>query len=178
MLNPTALQMLKGHEQCRLTAYRDQKGVWTIGWGHTGPDARPGHTITQDRADALLVADLETAERAVRRLCPVDLTGNQYGALVSFAYNAGQGALQNSTLRRRVLAHRMTDVARPLRVPIIVRDHKGRDNYIRFSGELMRWVNTGGMLSRGLLHRRSHEAALWCTPDGEVPVWPPYPDRP
>lgn len=177
-VNPTTRQMLTGIEALELKAYRDAGGVWTVGYGHTGPDVYPGLVITPQRAEELLVGDLSVACRAVERLCPVPLGENQFGALVSFCYNAGQGALQNSTLRRRVNAQRFDLVATRLSSPVVVRDHKGRDNFVYFSGELMRWTKIQGATSRGLIYRRSLEAALWCTPDGAVPVWPRSPDRP
>ena len=48
------LALTKNFEGCVLTAYADQGGVWTIGYGHTGPGVHAGLTITQDQADALL----------------------------------------------------------------------------------------------------------------------------
>ena len=43
------LALTEQFEACRLTAYQDQVGVWTIGYGHTGPDVTPKLTITQVR---------------------------------------------------------------------------------------------------------------------------------
>ena len=46
------LALTEQFEGCRLTAYQDQVGVWTIGYGHTGTDVTPGLTITQQQAEA------------------------------------------------------------------------------------------------------------------------------
>ncbi len=95
--------MIKGWEGCRLTAYRCPSGVLTIGYGHTGADVRPGMRITRGKADALFETDSARFASEVERVVgPVKLTGNQFDALVSLAYNIGTGALSRSTLLRRV----------------------------------------------------------------------------
>jgi lysozyme len=58
--------------------------------------------ITTERAAALLRRDVQTAEHAVLRLISVPLTDGQFDALVSFNFNLGVGALQRSTLQRKV----------------------------------------------------------------------------
>jgi len=55
------LPMLKRHEGLRLVAYQCTEGVWTIGYGHTGPEVQKGLTITKEQADHLLINDLETS---------------------------------------------------------------------------------------------------------------------
>jgi GH24 family phage-related lysozyme (muramidase) len=107
-LTPTGWQLLKTWEGCRLSAYPDPASgaePWTIGYGHTGPEVSPGLTIKQAEADAWLEADVAVAEVAVDRLLkPVALSPRQRDALVSFCFNVGAGALEGSTLRRRLLA--------------------------------------------------------------------------
>ena len=58
--------------------------------------------ITPAEATDLLRKDVRSAERAVLRLISVPLTDEQFDALVSFTFNLGAGALQRSTLRRKV----------------------------------------------------------------------------
>lgn len=94
------LELTKGFEACRLTAYRDIRGVWTIGYGHTGPDVHPGMTITQAKADALLVRDVQSIVDAVNRLVTAEINQAEFDALVDFAFNVGIGALTSSTLLR------------------------------------------------------------------------------
>ena len=45
----TGLALTEGFESCRLTAYQDLKGIWTIGWGHTGPEVVEGLVWTQNQ---------------------------------------------------------------------------------------------------------------------------------
>ena len=77
----------------------------TIGYGHLVREdekARFSGAITENEARTLLKQDVEVAERAVLRLIDVPLSDGQFDALVSFTFNLGAGALQRSTLRRKV----------------------------------------------------------------------------
>jgi len=58
-INDRGLTLLKDFEKCRLQSYQDSGGVWTVGWGHTGPEVTQGMTYTQQQADAQLQKDLE-----------------------------------------------------------------------------------------------------------------------
>ena len=98
--SPNGQTLIKKFEGLRLTAYQDMVGVWAIGYGHTGPDVKPGLTITQQQADQLLINDLVRFNNGVNALVTVKLNQNQFDALVSFSYNLGLGSLQNSTLLR------------------------------------------------------------------------------
>ena len=64
--SPNGQTLIKKFEGLRLTAYQDMVGVWTIGYGHTGPDVKPGLTITQQQADQLLINDLVTLAKSNR----------------------------------------------------------------------------------------------------------------
>ncbi|MDE2148094.1 MAG: lysozyme, partial [Burkholderiales bacterium] len=99
--------------------YLDPVGIWTIGWGHAityrGSFLRgaqnqalarslyPGG-ITRSQAQTLLRGDLLDTAAAVSRLVTVALDDGEFGALVSFAFNAGSGNLAKSTLLRRLNA--------------------------------------------------------------------------
>lgn len=101
-INAAGLELVKYYEGLRLNAYVDPVGVWTIGWGHTGPDVYPGQTITKKQAEDLLEADLLKHEDYVDSVVKVRLNDNQRSALVSFAFNVGNGALGGSTLLRKL----------------------------------------------------------------------------
>lgn len=96
----TGLALTEQFESCCLIAYQDIKGVWTIGYGHTGPDVHHGMVVTQTQAEAYLRADIKKASDAVNRLVTVAITQNEFDSLVDFAYNVGIGALTSSTLLR------------------------------------------------------------------------------
>lgn len=100
--SPALKAHIKASERLMLTAYLDPAGVPTIGWGHiktvTKADVTRRRTITEGAAQELFEADLDEAERAVRRLVKVRLNQNQFDALVDFVFNLGAGAFQRSTL--------------------------------------------------------------------------------
>lgn len=97
-MSQEGLNALTQHEGLRTTAYQDVGGVWTVGYGHTGPDVKPNMVITEQRARELLRADIETAASAVRQSVKVPLTQGQFDALTSFAFNIGAGGFRNSTV--------------------------------------------------------------------------------
>ena len=88
-INAAGLALIESFEGCELTAYQDTGGVWTIGFGHTGPHVHEGQTITQTEADQFLQEDVSEASAEVAKLVEVVLTPNEFSALVSFEYNTG-----------------------------------------------------------------------------------------
>jgi lysozyme len=147
-INRRGLDLVKQFEGFYPEAYLCPAGVWTIGYGHTR-GVRQGQTATEEEAEAMLRQDLSEAAEDVERLISVPLNDNQFSALVSFAFNAGAGNLQQSTLRRKLNV----------------------GNYEEIPFELNRWVKATDPVSgkkrtlRGLVRRRSAEGDLWLTPD-------------
>ena len=137
------IALIKQFEGCKLTAYQDSVGVWTIGYGWTQPvDGKPiraGMTIKQETADRLLKTGLVSYESDVSRLVKVGLTQGQFDALVSFAYNLGARALSTSTLLRKLNA----------------------GDYAGAADEFLRWNKAGGKVLNGLTRRREAERALF-----------------
>lgn len=129
--------LIRRFEGCRLTPYICPAGVWTCGWGSTGPDVFPGRAWTQEYADRRMYADALKFARGTLRLCP-GLNDQQLCAIADFAYNLGLGRLKASTLRRKLNAGDMPAAKR----------------------ELRKWVNGGGRRLPGLVLRREAEAAL------------------
>jgi lysozyme len=143
--NAAGVALIKEFEGCVLHAYPDPGtggAPWTIGYGHTGPDVRPGLTWTQVQADAALQHDLTKFELGVNALITRNLTSNQFSALVSFAYNVGIGALKDSTLLRDVNA----------------------GNFDAAKYQFGEWVNGANGPLPGLVRRRAAEAELFGTP--------------
>jgi lysozyme len=96
-LSASGLSLLKSFEGCRLKAYQDQRGVWTIGWGFT-KDVRPNEEISQGYADALLEVTINFIERQVEELLATTPTQNEFDAFICLAYNIGIKAFKYSTL--------------------------------------------------------------------------------
>lgn len=135
-----AVTFVAAHEGLRLTAYRDLGGVWTVGYGHAGPQVAEGLTISEAEARRRLAEDLAVAARRLQaRIGPVvwDLTEAQYSALLSLVFNVG--ADPSWTIWKRLRA-RQFDQA-----PV----------------ELMKFVNAGGRKVQGLVNRRAEECKLW-----------------
>ncbi|MGR0183223.1 lysozyme [Azospirillum aestuarii] len=98
-IHPDALALVRHFEGLYLKAYLCPAGVPTIGYGHTA-GVRMGQTINGLQAEVYLRADMADAAAAVDRLVTAPLTDRQRGALASFVFNLGAGALQSSTLLR------------------------------------------------------------------------------
>ena len=89
VISKRGLDLIKSFEGCRLSAYRDSVGVLTIGYGHTS-GVTEGMVITQERADALLLEDIDRYERNVMSWNYLyNWSQNEFDALVSFAFNIG-----------------------------------------------------------------------------------------
>lgn len=146
-INPATRSLIRRFEGCRLRAYQCSAKKWTIGWGNTfyedGSSVKQGDVITQERADRLFVILLDQFAAQLRPLITARVNDNQFGALLSFAYNAGVGAFRNSTLRRLVNTNRDS-------------------NLIRL--EFAKWNRAGGQVLAGLTRRRTAEADLYFTP--------------
>jgi lysozyme len=110
--------------------------VWTIGYGHTGPDVVQGLIITKAFADELFMGDIRRFEIGVENALKRHATQRQFNALVSFAYNVGLGAFRSSTLLARFNAG----------------DDEGA------AAEFERWNKVGDKELPGLTRRRAAEA--------------------
>ncbi|EHU0151584.1 lysozyme [Salmonella enterica subsp. enterica serovar Sandiego] len=114
-ISDSGLAALKREEGCKLTAYPDSRGVWTIGTGHTGKvdgvAVHKGMTITQDTADRLLRDDLSWVEHCIAERVTVVLNQNQYDALCSLIFNIGANAFIGSSVRRYLNAGNYTAAA-------------------------------------------------------------------
>ena len=131
--------LTKQFEGLRLTAYPDQGGVWTIGYGHTGPGVQAGLVITEAQADIFLQGDVARAVTAVNLLVKSAITQGQFDALVDFAFNLGNSTLAHSTLLKQVNAGDFADAAKSFLV----------------------WDHIGKTENPGLLRRRTAEAQLF-----------------
>jgi lysozyme len=121
-----------------LTAYQDQRGLWTIGYGHTA-SVHPGMTITQEEAEAFLMSDIQSAAACVNQVVKIKLTQPQFDSLVDFAFNVGITSFRRSTLLREINAGKLPEALAQFNL----------------------WDHCGGIVSSGLLRRRKAEAAAF-----------------
>ena len=151
-MSADGLALVKEFEGLRLKAYKCPAAVWTIGYGHTSAAGAPivsaDMLISKENAEEILQRDMVQYEDGVRNLVKVGLTQGQFDALVDFAYNAGVGALQKSTLLKKVNAEKFDEVP----------------------AEFMKWTKGGGKELPGLVRRRRAEVKLWRGLDTEKPI--------
>jgi lysozyme len=133
------LNLTKTFEGLELTAYADSGGVWTIGYGHTGPGVFAGLTITQQQADIFLQSDVAGSVACVNKLVTSAIVQCQFDALVDFTFNLGCASLANSTLLRAVNA----------------------GDFATAATQFLRWDHVGGQVRSGLLRRREAEAQMF-----------------
>lgn len=138
-ISAAGIELLKQFEGCRLTAYQDSVGVWTIGFGTT-TGVKEGQTISQIKAEEYLRFDLAIFEKAVTESLKVPVNQNQFDALVSFTYNVGVSAFRSSTLLN--LINEKTDKK-------VV------------AAEFSKWVKAGNQTLPGLVSRRKAESELF-----------------
>lgn len=135
-------KFIKGFESLSLKPYLCPAGVWTIGYGHTDGVNKDTAQIEEWEADNFLVMDIM---KVVNKL-PIeeleDLRQNKIDAIISFAFNCGAAAFNNSTLRKVI--------------------KKNPEDYEAVRNEFMRWCNAGGKRLEGLARRREQEADMYC----------------
>lgn len=137
-ISQKGIEVIKKFEGCKLEAYKCPAGVWTIGYGTT-KGVSAGMKITKEKAEELLKVDVEKFEKSVLKLVKVDLNQSQFDALVSFAYNLGEGNLSSSTLLKML----------------------NNKDYYGASQEFIRWNKAGGKVLNGLIRRRETERNLF-----------------
>lgn len=142
-ISDKGIALIKSFEGCKLTAYQDPGGIWTIGYGWTQPvNGKPvgaGMVIDQATAERLLKCGVVQYEQGVSKLVKVPINQNQFDALVDFAYNLGLRALSTSTLLKLVNAKEFTAAAE----------------------EFPRWNQQQRKVLPGLVRRRAAERELF-----------------
>lgn len=139
-INAAGMNIIKQSEGLELKAYRCPANILTIGYGSTGPHVKEGMVITEAQAEELLRSDLRRFEDAVDRAAP-DATDNQFSAMVSLAFNIGEGAFIGSS---------------------VLRKHKAGDR-VGAAESFKLWNKGGGRVLPGLVKRRAAEAQLYRT---------------
>ena len=136
----TGLHLTEHFEGCRLKAYADQGGVWTIGFGHT-LGVQQGDACTLAQAYIWLLADVKEAVHYVNCLVRVPLTQGEFDALVDFVFNVGPHAFRCSTLLHFLNAGDFADAA----------------------NEFVKWDHVKGKVCRDLFLRREEERSEFVT---------------
>ena len=137
------LELIKEIEGFSSVAYLCSAKKATIGYGNTfwedGTPVKIGDQISKERAETLLKHVVDNFSVAVEVDIKIEVTQNQFDALVSLAYNIGLGAFKNSTLLRQL----------------------NRGNFVGASHEFLRWNKSNGKPLPGLTRRREREKLLF-----------------
>jgi lysozyme len=101
----STLSFITKEEGFRNKAYKDSRGLWSIGVGHLIKTDEPhliNATLTDEQVEELLRSDLRWCSEAVESSVRVPLSQGQYDALYSLCYNIGASAFKNSTVVKRI----------------------------------------------------------------------------
>lgn len=138
-INDLGINLIKNYEGLKLTAYQDSVGIWTIGYGETGPLIIPGLVWTKEQAEKSFIKRVKEFADRLTKIIFTSLNDNQFSALVSLAYNVGIANVKKSTLLAL----------------INLGDYKGA------SEEFIKWNKAGGKVLAGLTKRRQAEKELF-----------------
>jgi len=136
--SPVGIELIKRFEGLRLKAYKCPAGMWTIGYGRTF-NVSEGMEIPKEQAEAFLKEDLKVYEDSVNDGIEIKITQNQFDAMVSFCFNLGIKAFNDSYIKKYTNEKRFPEV---------------REQFMRF-------VYAGGKKLDGLIKRRKAEADLY-----------------
>ena len=145
IVSKNGLDLIKEFESFRAKPYLCPSQKATIGFGSTYyPDGKKvtlqDKEITEEKAFEILeyIANKDFGSN-INKVVKVPLNQNQFDALVSFAYNIGNGNFNSSTLLRWL----------------------NQGNYKEASIQLLRWNKSKGVVLNGLAKRRKAEKALF-----------------
>lgn len=145
-VNQATIDLIKQWEGCKLKAYKDVAGIWTVGYGLTSRagfiEVGPDTTLTQEEADYYLEKVVDDFASKIRPMITAPINENQFGAFVSLAYNIGVGAFKRSSALKRFNAGEGDRVTEAIRM----------------------WKKAGGKTVQGLVNRREAEVALFLMP--------------
>ena len=145
-ISQTGIDLIKGFEGLKLTAYKCPAGIVTIGYGSTfyadkSPIKMGDKLKDKIAAEELLKVTIITFESTINGLFyNVTLNQNQFDALVCFVFNIGPNAFAASTLLKKA---------------------KVNSNDKTIALEFAKWVNAGGKKLPGLIRRRKAESDLY-----------------
>ena len=137
--------IIKNHngagEGCELVAYFDKPGkVWTVGYGCTGPDIKPGTTWTQAQAESALIDRVTGAYNLAIHASPILKTASpsKQAAITDLIYNMGLHGYVGHSLKPLVDAGQWHSAA----------------------VEIKKFDHAGGVVQGGLTKRRLIESNL------------------
>lgn len=138
-ISQAGISLIQSFEGLRTTAYKDQRGFWTNGWGHKGPDVHEGQVVTDEQAGLWLADDLENTERVVDATIPQEAPQCQFDACTSLAFNIGTHAFRTSILVKLL----------------------NSGDRIGAAAQFLDWSHVNGVIDKGLMNRRVAEREMF-----------------
>ncbi|MDR9364306.1 MAG: lysozyme [Balneolaceae bacterium] len=136
--NDACIDIIKEFTGLRLEAYSDQRGNWYIGYGRS-QGVTEGMTITEAEAEEYLREDLRVFEESVSRMVEVEISENEFSAMVCLTYNIGPGGFAESTVLRKVNEQAWEEAAEAI----------------------LLWNKVNGQVNEALVNRREKERELF-----------------
>ena len=136
-------------EGLRVSSYQDHIGVWTICYGHTGPDVGPGLKASGAQCQRWLEQDLAEAYDVTMACVPGEVPRSVRAAFTSFAFNVGPGRTGVKDGMCRLKSGRI-----PSHVVLL-----NTGQYAAACDRLLLWANAGGAPSKGVMNRRLDEVS-------------------
>lgn len=141
VIGAAGLLLIQESEGKRNESYKDAVGVWTICYGHTGPEVKAGMYASDRMCNVLLDRDIRVHLDGLRPCINVPVNQNQQDAILSLTFNAGVYNICHSTLVRKLNA----------------------GDYAGAGREFARWKYAKGKALPGLAIRREREMRLYAT---------------
>lgn len=141
LISAAGLAAVVNSEGLRLEAYPDPATggkPWTICYGHTGPEVKPGLQVTKDQCEKWLGEDLKKAQDVVTRTVKVPIQQGEMDAYTSFVFNVGEANWRSSTLLQLL----------------------NKNDRIAACNQLPRWIYADKKVLAGLRTRRYEERAM------------------
>lgn len=138
-----AISLIKKYEGCRLSAYQDAVGIWTIGFGTTRIHDRAvvqSDVLTLTECEQYLIEHAELISRQIKKCLEVEISENELDALICFVYNIGIGNFRRSTL-------------------LLLLNQKAPSKIVAL--EFLKWNRAGSKVLAGLIARRKDEHDLF-----------------
>lgn len=148
-----ARKFIQNAEEFKANAYQDEKGIWTIGYGHT-KGVKPGDKITEDEAEKLYAEDFKIHSEPLKYV-KVPLNDNEKVALSSLIYNIGEPQFKNSTVLKKLNEGDKKAAAEAFK--LFCKESKVR----QIDGKSVKKLE----FSKGLYNRRIKEMELFLSPD-------------
>ncbi|MCG2588833.1 lysozyme [Rhodohalobacter sulfatireducens] len=136
--NDACIDIIKEFTGLRLEAYSDQRGNWYIGYGRS-QEVTEGMKITEAEAEQYLREDLRIFEESVSRMVEVEISENEFSAMVCLTYNIGPGGFAESTVLRKVNEQAWEEAAEAI----------------------LLWNKVNGQVNEALVNRREKERDLF-----------------